>query len=89
LIFLSVGRFGLALPEFAAGRAGSIAVVGGGAEGALFAAVPDEEEFEGDREEEEDADITVSFVFFPNSDTGKDENWRKKEGRRTKLTAPQ
>jgi hypothetical protein len=45
----------LALPELAAGGAGCVAVVGGGAEGFLSLVVPDEGEFDEDREEEEDA----------------------------------
>ena len=42
------GVLGLALPELAFGRAGGVAVVGGGAEGALFATVSDEAVFAGD-----------------------------------------
>lgn len=45
----------LALPELAFGGASCVAVVGGGAEGTLFAAVADETIFDEDGEEEEDA----------------------------------
>jgi len=45
----------LALPELAFGGTGGVAVVGGGAEGTLFAAVADEAVFGEDGEEEEDA----------------------------------
>lgn len=46
---------GLALPELALWGTGCVSVVWGGAEGALLAAVLDEEEFEEDGDEEEDA----------------------------------
>jgi hypothetical protein len=52
---LSVAVLGLALPEFALGGAGGVAVVGGGAEGFLFLVVADETEFDEDGEGEEDA----------------------------------
>jgi hypothetical protein len=45
----------LALPELASWGAGCVAVVGGGPEGALFAAVADEAVLDEDGEEEEDA----------------------------------
>ena len=51
----------LALPELALGRAGGVAVVGGGAVGALLAAVLDQEEFEEDGDEEENAEIDISI----------------------------
>jgi hypothetical protein len=43
-----------ALPEFPLGRTSSVPIVGGGAEGALFATVPNEAVFAGDGEKEED-----------------------------------
>jgi hypothetical protein len=52
----------LALPELAFGGAGGVAVVGGGAEGALLAAVADEAIFDEDGEEEEDA-VGFASVF--------------------------
>jgi len=43
-----------ALPKFALRRTSSVAIVGGGAEGALFTTVPDEAVFAGNGEKEED-----------------------------------
>jgi hypothetical protein len=43
------------LPEFPLGRTSSVAIVWGGAEGALFASVSDEAIFAGDGEKEEDS----------------------------------
>lgn len=59
--------FWFALPEFTTGRAGRVAVVGGGAEGLLALAVADHEEFDGDGEEEEDTMnplISISQYFL-------------------------
>jgi hypothetical protein len=42
-----------ALPKFPLRRTSSVAIVGGGAEGALFATVPDKAVFAGDGEKEE------------------------------------
>ena len=44
---LSVAVLGLSLPELAAGRAGRVAVVGGGPEGFLLLVVAHEGDFEG------------------------------------------
>jgi len=52
VVDVSVPR--LALPESALRRPGRVAVVGGGAEGTLFAAVLDETDFDEEGEEEED-----------------------------------
>jgi len=52
---LGVTVFGLALPEFALGGAGCVAVVGGWAEGFLFLVVADESELDEDGEDEEDS----------------------------------
>lgn len=56
--------FGLALPELPLWRAGCVAVVGGGAEGLLFAVVAHEEELEDGGEEEEDTVEHVSVMFW-------------------------
>lgn len=58
--------FWLALPEFPLWRAGCVAVVWGGAEGALFAAVADEKELEGDGEEEEDPGDSLARLHKSN-----------------------
>lgn len=60
---LSIAVLGLALPELALWGAGSVAVVGGRAEGLFFAVVFDEEEFDEDGQEEEDAVVSVSQIL--------------------------
>lgn len=58
------GGPGLALPEPALGRTGSVAVVGGGAKGFLFPVVAHEGDLDEEGEEEEDAVfISSSFVL--------------------------
>lgn len=54
---LSIAVLGLALPELAFGGTGCVAVVGRGAEGALFAAVLNETILDEDGDEEEDTRI--------------------------------
>jgi len=52
----------LALPEPALGRAGCVAVIGRGAEGALLLAVADETILNEDRDEEEDTTWLLAFL---------------------------
>jgi hypothetical protein len=68
----------LALPEFTLWRARCVAVIGRGAEGALFAAVADKAVFDENGEEKEDATVTHQFEFS-SSRVGRK---AKEEGRR-------